>query len=155
MPKQSSVFSSAALRRFLSLEGSFPRTGLSHSRSTHKPCEKGKEQVPYQRAGHAHPGQAWQAWLPLAARNATISLFGNRQNCSLRTTPELLNRHQRVSRKESTLSELRASFSDDTASQQRRCAVGSSQTHTGSSGKYLLYADQRFAFEQHSEKDEG
>lgn len=34
-----------------------------------------EEQVPYQRAGHAHPIQAWQTWVPIAACNTTISLF--------------------------------------------------------------------------------
>lgn len=125
--------STKAKRCSLSLEGSLLRTGLRHSRSTHEPCKEGKEQVLYQRAGHAHPGQAWQAWLPLAARNATISLRRNKQNRSLRTTPESLSRHQCVSRKASTLSELRAPVSDDTASRQRHCVVGSrhTQPHLG------------------------
>lgn len=79
MPKWNILSSSAALCPSSPRRDSLLGTGLGHRRNTHKPCKKERkkerEQILYQRAGHAHPVQAWETWVPFAACNATISLF--------------------------------------------------------------------------------
>lgn len=79
MPEWNILFQLCCLVSFLSLEGFAPWDRLGHSRNTHKPCKK--EQILYQRAEQAHPIQAWQTWVPFAACNAMISLFGKITAC--------------------------------------------------------------------------